>query len=578
MKRLLELFRFLRPHRRAVMVAALVLVAYGLLLLSLPWWLREMIDAIFQSRDGTRLRLCCLVLLAALPVFGLLVYLQNYLVCQLGNRLIADLRMVVFHRLLELPMAFFGRHRPGEVISRVTADITVIQESLMLATLGLLRQGLLLGGGVALMLAIHGRLALLVLLGVPAMVLVFRACSGRLRELATLVQDRSADLSTIIAETLTGIADVKAHAREPFEQERFTVATERRFAALSAQNRARSAVVAVAAMAVLVLLAVILWHGGGEVVAGRMTPGDLVALMLYLGLALGPVAESARRYACLQEAIGASQRVYEMLGTAPEEDTEGAGTMADLRGGIAFASVTFRYPGAAAPALAGIDLTIRPGERVALVGRSGAGKTTLVHLLLRFHEPCAGEILLDGRPLRGLPLAGLRRQVGLVSQETFLFGGSVADNLRYARPDATDAEVVAAATAADAHGFIMALPAGYGTELGERGMRLSAGQRQRLSIARMLLKDPRLVLLDEVTSALDPEAAATVGRGLAELLRGRTVIIITQDLAALPEVDRIVVLDQGRVAEMGTAAELLSREEGLFRRLHALARSRTREG
>ena len=567
MGRLLELFHYLKPHRRGVAAAAATLLVYSLLLLSLPWLVREIVDAVFQSRDGMRLHTHCLTLLGLLPLFGGILYLQNYLVCHLNNRLIADLRLAVYHHLLELPLSFYGRHRLGEIISRVTADITVIQESMMFATLDLLRQTVLLGGGVCLMLAIHWRLALLALLGAPALALLFRAFNRRLRDQATTVQDRSADLSTIIEETMAGVRDVKSHAREEHEQRRFTTATEVRFDAIMTQNRTRSGFIALAAMATLALLIGLLWYGGHEVIAGRMTPGDLVAVPLYLGVALGPVAESTRKYAGLQEAIGASRRVYEILGTNPESAQASHDEGGEIGGDVVFANVSFRYPDTAAPTLVDVNLHITAGEHVALVGRSGAGKTTLIHLLPRFHEATAGEIRVDGRPGGGFSLPALRRQVGLVAQDTFLFGGSIADNLRYARPGASDAELVAAATAASAHAFIAALPQGYETLVGDRGMKLSTGQRQRLAIARMFLKNPRIVLLDEATSALDAEAEAAVNAALAELTRGRTTFTITQNISATRNADRIIVLDAGRIAETGTFAELIA-QNGIFRKLH----------
>ncbi len=560
---------YARPHWKRL-AAALVLSILGAgITLVIPLGLRALLDAVFQNGDRTLLDTLALGLLALFVAQTTLSFFGSYWLAWVGERIIADLRQAIYTHLHRLGLRFFTGGRIGEITSRLTNDVGKLQTAATNDLSQLLTQSLTLFGSVGLMLVLNWRLSLVVFVIVPAVTLMSRYFGRIVRAYARTIQDRLADTTAIAEEALGAVRVVKAFAREDYETGRYGTAVEDLFGTARRQAMISSAFWSVVGLVFFAGLTVIFWYGGVEVLADRLTAGDLVAFIFYAFTIAQSVGVLSRLYTSYSSAAGASERVFELLDTEPEiADAPNAPALPRLRGQVTFEHVTFGYE-AARPVLRDLSFEVEPGQTVALVGPSGAGKTTLVNLIPRFYDPDAGRILLDGFNLRAVQVLTVRRQIGLVSQEIQLFGTSVAENIRYGRLEATDAEVRAAAEAANADGFIEAMPDGYATEVGERGVKLSGGQRQRLAIARALLKDPRILLLDEATSALDSESEALVQEALARLLEGRTAFVIAHRLATVRDADRILVLDDERIVDDGTHAELMARG-GLYRRLAAL--------
>jgi ATP-binding cassette subfamily B protein len=581
---LLRLLALLTPYRSRLAIAALaLLVASGSVLL-LGQGLRLVIDQGFLAADATRLNQTLGVMLAVVSVLAGASALRYYQVSWIGERLAADLRRQVFDHLLELEPAYFesaARRDRGaaEIASRLTADTSVLQtlfgSSISLA----LRNLVMLLGAVTLMLVTQPWLSALVLIGIPATLLPILWFGRRVRRLSRHSQDRVAELGRYASEALDGIRTVQAFSHEAIDRRDYGERAEQAFATAVVRTRQRAWLTAAAMLTVFAAVGLMLWQGGQAVLAGEISAGELSAFVFYAVLAAGAVATLAEVAGDVQRAAGAAERLLELLDAEPAISPPHAPTPlpTPLRGEIRLESVSFTYPGRENPALDSLDLEIRSGERVALVGPSGAGKSTLFALLLRFHDPERGRVTLDGIDLREFDPKALRAGMGLVAQEPVLFTGTVADNLRYGKPDATLDELRAAARDANALSFVEALPHGFDTELGPGGVQLSGGQRQRLAIARALLKDPSVLLLDEATSALDAESERLVQQALDRLMVGRTSLVIAHRLATVTAADRLLVFDEGRLVAAGRHGELLERSP-LYRHLAELQFGRHRAG
>lgn len=560
---------FLKPYLPRMLAAAGLVAVVALINLVLIRLVGRLWDVVTVQRNETEMNHLLALFLLLVLAQGIFSVGHGYLAAWISQHLTADFRRHVFRHLQSLSLGFFAKRRTGELLSRLMNDIGVIQNIATDTPIDLAKQAVTLIGGIAFLLVTNWQLCVLILLLLPALVLVAKFFGRRLKRLSTAIQDRTATLSTIIEEVLSGIRVVKSFVRTSWEEARFA-------ATLNAAVRIalkRAVVMAVFVPTITLLTfaagAAVLWYGGRQVIQGQVSPGDLFAFVLFAGILIGPFGAAARVFAQIKEAQGAMQRVFEILDTQPEvSDGPDAQDLPPVRGQMRLQHVSFQYDSRQV-ILHDVSLEANPGEVVALVGPTGAGKTTVINLLHRFYDPSGGAITVDGHDLRHVRLDSWYRQVALVPQETVLFGGTILDNIRYGREDATEADVLAASEAALADEFITRLPDGYQTVVGEKGVNLSGGQRQRIAIARAILKNPRVLLLDEATSALDTESERLVQQALDRLMAGRTTFVVAHRLTTVQKAHRIIVLDKGAVVESGTHAELIERR-GLYHYLATL--------
>ena len=560
---------FIRPQMMIMAcagVAVMGVAACNLILIRLAGSLWDLITI---QKDLQELTSMVWVFIGLVVGQGVLSMGHSYLTALASQHVMADFRTHVFSHLHRLSLNFFAKRRTGELISRLMNDIGVIQNLLTETPIDVLKHLVTIVGGVGFLFFMNWRLCLLIIILLPLLAIVARLFGKRLKALSTAIQDQTAYVTTLIEEVISGIREVKSFVQGQREEGRFRKALEELLATTMQRTSVLAIFVPVITFFTFVMAIGVLWYGGKQVIEGQLSPGELFAFVLFAGILIGPFGSAARIFSQVKEVQGAMTRVFELLDTPLDiQDSPESRPVIPIRGDVQFEEVEFAYE-ERPPVLESVSFSIKAGECVALVGPTGSGKTTIINLLHRFYDPTKGRVLIDGYDVRSIQLDSLYGQLALVPQDTFLFGGTIMDNIRYGRWEAAEADVLEASRRGNAHDFIKDLPEGYATVLGEKGVNLSGGQRQRVAIARALLKDPRILILDEATSALDSQAESLVQGALVELMKGRTTLMIAHRFSSIQRADRILVLHKGTIVEEGQHEALLEKR-GLYHHLYTL--------
>ena len=566
----LRLLEYIRPYWGRLIIAAVCSGAVAALTGAYAWLVQPAIDEVFIKKDATWLMLVPVALLVVSALKGVCGYGQSYLMIYVGSRVVTDIRQQLFGHLMRLPIGFHLKNPSSRMLSRVINDVNWIQNAVSGVLKDLFQQSLTFLVLLGVILYQNWKLAIFAIVAIPLSAYPMVRFGNQLRKIAATGQERTADMSTALQETLTGIRIVKGFTREAAEGERFAKYNEAYFRTNMKSTQVSSITSPVLEVIGVIGVAGIIWYGGSQVIQGAMTSGTFFSFLTAVFLMYTPIKRLASANNTIQQALAAAERVFTVLDVKTEAATDtGTRELDGVRSTIEMRGVSFRYEGIETWALQDISLTVKAGEVLALVGSSGAGKTTLVNLIPRFYDPTAGAILIDGVDLREIRLPAIRRQIGIVSQETLLFDDTVRNNVAYGKDDATEEAITDAAKAAYAHEFIMRLPNGYDTLIGENGVKLSGGERQRLAIARALLRNPPILILDEATSSLDTESERMVQMALANLMKGRTTFVIAHRLSTVQRADRIAVLAGGRLVDIGRHEELLAKA-GVYQRLYQM--------
>ena len=567
MKNYKRLLAYMRPYLHRLLLAIVFIVLAASANLYLPWIIKDMIDDVLAAKDMMMLNVISVSIVVVFFFRGIFYYGQSYLVSYIGQRVVIDVREVLFRKFQRMPISYFDRHQTGETMSYLTNDVNAMQSALVDSLIELVTEGAILIGSLVMMVYLDWKLSLLTLVVIPLVGQAMKIFGRKIKVTGTVIQERLADITSLLQESISSIRIVKSFVREDYEIERFCKQNDLNFQAAMKNVQLTSLLTPTVEFLAAVAVTFIVWFGGYEVVNGEITAGALVAFLTYAVNLANPVKRLSRVYGNIQKAMAAVDRVFTVIDLEETVSNKpGAVALPVTQGHVTVKDITFSYKDGV-PALQDVSLEAKPGQMIAFVGPSGAGKSTIANLIPRFYDVTEGEILIDGHDIRDVTVESLRQQIGIVPQETTLFSNTVRENIRYGHLDATDEEVVAAAKAANADVFIRELPKGYDTQIGERGLNLSGGQRQRISIARAILKNPRILILDEATSALDTESEKIVQAALDKLMLGRTSFVIAHRLSTIFEADQIYVIDGGQIREHGTHEELLAKG-GLYSNLY----------
>lgn len=572
-KKSLKLYTYVKPYRGEFFVGMIFLLLSSAANLAFPKYLGELVDATNTDAIFDNIRQISLILIGILIAQAIVSFFRVVLFVNVTEKTLASLRQATYQHLIKLPITFFNSKRVGELNSRISSDISLLQETFTTTIAEFIRQLVIIFGGIAILLYTSPKLTLFMLAVVPVVVIIAVFFGRFIRKYSKEVQKQVAESNTIVEETLQGIFNVKAFANEFLEMARYKTKTDEVAKTGMKGGKYRGAFSSFIIFGLFGAIVAVLWQGVNLIAAGELEIGELFSFVIYSGFIGGSIGGFANVYASIQKAIGATEELMEILDEPTEDlkEQEAAERLEGFAGKIEFSELSFQYPNRKdIQVLNDITFNALPGEQVALVGPSGAGKSTLVSLILRFYQPISGQLLFDDKPASEYGLSALRNQMAVVPQDVFLFGGTIRENIAYGKPNATEEEIIEAAKKANAWEFINEFPEKLETIVGERGVQLSGGQRQRVAIARAVLKNPKILILDEATSALDSESERLVQDALDKLMVGRTSIVIAHRLATIRKADKIVVLDKGRVVETGTHNELLEVEDGIYRNLSSL--------